>query len=92
VRALAGGRYAVISFPHDAWPEITGILVRAERTGVPACAADPRWEFMLTSQFICTRKEILDGRRFRVWLPGTVPRGVPVLFRLRRGVVASGTS
>jgi hypothetical protein len=47
---------------------------------------------MLTSQFICTHKEILDGRRFRVWLPGTVPPGVPVLFRLRRGVVASGTS
>jgi hypothetical protein len=48
-------------------------------------------EFMLTSQFICTRKGILDGRRFRVWLPGTVPCGVPVLSRLRRGVVASGT-
>jgi hypothetical protein len=42
IGALAGGRYAVISFPHDAWPEITGILVRAERTAVPACVADPR--------------------------------------------------
>jgi len=92
IGALAGGRYAVISFPHDAWPEFTGVLVQAERTAVPACVADLRWVFMLTSQFICAHKEILDGRRFRVWLPGTVPPGVPVLFRLRRGVVASGTS
>jgi hypothetical protein len=89
---LAGGRYAVISFSHDAWPAITGILVQAERTGVPACVADPKWEFMMTSQFICTRKETRDGLRFRVWAPGSVPRGMPVLFRLRRGVVAYYTS
>jgi hypothetical protein len=92
IGALAGGRYAVISFPQDAWPAITGILVQAERTGVPACVADPKWEFMMTSQFICTRKETRDGLRFRVWAPGSVPRGVPVLFRLRRGVVAYYTS
>ena len=39
IAALAAGRYAVLSFPHAAWPAITGILVQAERTGVPACVA-----------------------------------------------------
>ena len=85
---LAAGRYAVLSVPqHNAWPEVTGILVQAERTGVPACVADPAWEFMMTSQFICTREEILAGRRFSVWIPGSVPSGMPVAFRLRRGIV-----
>ena len=46
----------------DAWPAITGILVQAERTGVPACVAGPAWEFMMTSQFICTRKETARRR------------------------------
>jgi hypothetical protein len=90
IAALAAGRYAVLSFPHAAWPAITGILVQAGRTGVPACVADPAWEFMLTSQYICTRKEILDGERFTVWAPGGVPRGMPVVFRLRRGIVTDG--
>jgi hypothetical protein len=91
IAALAAGRYAVLSFPHAAWPSVTGILVQAERTGVPACVADPAWEFMMTSQFICTRKEMLGGRRFSVWAPGSVPRGMPVVFRLRRGIVTYGT-
>jgi hypothetical protein len=89
--ALATGRYVVLSFSHDAWPAVTGVLVQAERTGVPACVADPSWEFMVTSQFVCTPKEILDGRRFNVWVPGSAPRGVPVVFRLRRGIVTFGT-
>jgi hypothetical protein len=89
--ALAAGRYAVLSFPHAAWPAITGILVQAERTGVPACVAAPAWEFMMTSQFICTSKEIAGGERFSVWAPGSVPRGMPAVFRLRRGIVAYGT-
>ena len=91
IAALAAGRYAVISFRRDAWPAITGILVQAERTGVPACVADPKWEFMMTSQFICTHKETLDGLRFSVWGATGVPRGMPVVFRLRRGIVTYGT-
>ena len=40
IGALAAGRYAVLAVPqHDAWPAVTGILVQAERTGVPACVA-----------------------------------------------------
>jgi hypothetical protein len=91
IAALAAGRYAVISFSRDAWPAITGILVQAERTGVPACVADPKWEFMMTSQFLCTRKEMLGGLGFSVWAPAGVPRGRPAVFPLRRGIVTYGT-
>jgi hypothetical protein len=89
--ALAARRYMVISFPHDAWPAVTGILVQAERTGVPACVIGGNWKFMMTSQFICTSAEARDGRSFSVWVPGSVPRGMPVVFRLRRGIVTYGT-
>jgi hypothetical protein len=90
IGALAAGRYAVITFPHAAWPAITGILVQAERSGVHACVANPGWAFMMTSQFICTGAETSAGVRFTVWPPGTVPRGMPVVFRLRRGLVTYG--
>ena len=92
IGALADGRYAVLAIPqHDAWPAVTGILVQAERAGVPACVAGPAWEFMMTSQFICTRQEAADGLRFSVWTPAGAPRGMPVVYRLRRGIVTNGT-
>jgi hypothetical protein len=84
------GRYAVLTFPHGAWPAVTGIVAQAERSGVAACVADPWWEFMMTAELICTRKEILGGVRFTAWAPDGVPRGMPVLFRLRRGIVTYG--
>jgi hypothetical protein len=87
--AIAGSRPIVLRFPHDAWPAMTGILVQAERTGVRACVADPGWEFMVTSQFICTSAELADGRAFRLFVPGTVPHGMPVVYQLRRAIVTS---
>jgi hypothetical protein len=66
---------------------MTGLLVQAERTGVTACVADPFWEFMVTSQFICTPAELARGAEFRLFVPGQVPPGTAVLFRLRRGIV-----
>jgi hypothetical protein len=38
---LAAGRTIVLTFPHNAWPTVTGILVQAERTGVPPGAKMP---------------------------------------------------
>jgi hypothetical protein len=87
--ALAGGRPIVIRFPHDAWPEVTGFLVQAERTGVTACVARAFWEFMITSQFVCTPAELANGADFGLDVPGTVPPGTPVVFRLRRALVTS---
>jgi hypothetical protein len=85
--ALSHGRPIVLKFTHDAWPEVTGFLVQAERTGVTACAADPGWEFMLTSQFICTPAQLRNGVTYRLYPSGEVPHGLPVLFRLRRALV-----
>ena len=45
----------------------------------------------MTSQFICTRQEAADGLRFSVWTPAGAPRGMPVVYRLRRGIVTNGT-
>ena len=90
IARAAAGRPAVLAFDHNAWPAVTGVLVEAERTGVSACVADPNWAFMMTNQFICTPAELAGGRRFHVYVPGQVPSGSRVLFRLRRGVVTAG--
>ncbi|HTZ26373.1 MAG TPA: hypothetical protein VMC83_20435 [Streptosporangiaceae bacterium] len=90
--ALADGRPIVLRLQHNAWPSMTGLLVQAERTGVIACVADPGWEFMVTSQFICTPAELADGAKFGLYLPGQAPRGAPVVFRLRRSIVTPAPS
>jgi len=90
--ALAAGRPLVLSLAHYAWPDMTGLLVQAERTGVTACVADSSWEFMVTSQFICTPRQLADGARFSLFVPGEVPRGMPVVFRLRRAIVTGTPS
>jgi hypothetical protein len=43
----------------------------------------------MTSQFICTRQEIRQGRHFSLWAAVSVPRGMPVVISLRRGVVTN---
>ena len=86
----ADGRPLVFRFDHNAWPAITGLLVQAERTGVTACVASSSWEFMVTQQFICTPAELRDGASFYVYQPGPVPRGITVVYRLRRGIVTAG--
>ncbi len=86
--ARSGGRMIVLRFDHDSWPEVTGFLVLAERTGVRACVANPIWTFMMTSQFICTSPEIAAGRAF--WLTPVTPHGSTVIARLRQAVVTAG--
>jgi hypothetical protein len=87
--ALSHGRPIVLRFTHDAWPEVTGLLVQAERTGVRACVADPYWEFMMTSEFICTKEELAGGVTYQLYAPGPVPSGAPTVFRFRRALVTS---
>lgn len=88
--ALAVGRPLVLRFQHNAWPAVTGVLVQAERTGVRACVADPGWAFMVTTQFVCTPAELSEGATFRLYVPGAVPHGSPVVVRLRRALVTGG--
>jgi hypothetical protein len=75
---------------HDAWPELPGLLVMAERMGVAACAEGAGWEFMVTIQFTCTREQGASGARYTIALPGSrLPPGTSVVFRLRRGMVTT---
>ena len=83
--ARAGGRTIVLRFDFPSWPDVTGFLVQAERTGVPACVADPASIVVMTSQFICTRAEIAAGRVY--WFHTVAPRGSAVIVRLRQAVV-----
>ena len=81
----------MFGFDHNAWPAITGMLVQAERTGVTACVAGPGWEFMVTSQFICTPAQLRSGARFYVYAPGPVPKNARAVARLIQGTVTTGT-
>ena len=87
---LAAGRAIVLTFPHNAWPTVTGILVQAERTGVRACVADRHWKFMMTSQFICTPAQLAGGYRMSVYPAGTQPPGVTAVARFQGAVAAAG--
>jgi hypothetical protein len=86
--ARAGGRTIVLRFDQRSWPDVTGFLVQAERTGVRACVLNPVWTFMMTSQFICTSQEIADGRLY--WFRTVAPHGSTVIARLRQAVVTAG--
>jgi hypothetical protein len=87
--ARAGGRTIVLRFDQRTWPDITGFLVQAERTGVRACVPDPGVTFMLTSQFICTHAQVSEGVPF-FFRSGPAPRGTHVIARLRQALVTAG--
>jgi hypothetical protein len=87
--ARAGGQMIVLRFNYLSWPDVTGFLVQAERTGVPACVANPASALVVTSQFICTRSDIAHGRVY--WFTPVAPRGRAVIIRLRQAVVTVGS-
>ena len=86
--ARSAGRMIVLRFDHGDWPDVTGFLVQAERTGVRACVANPAWTVVVTSQFICTNQDLATGRVF--WFTLVAPRGSAVIMRLRQAVVTAG--
>jgi hypothetical protein len=87
---LAAGRAIVLTFPHNAWPTVTGILVQAERTGVRACVADRHWKFMQTSQFICAPAQVTGGYPMSVYPAGDQPRGVTAVARFQGAIAVAG--
>jgi hypothetical protein len=90
LRGRSGGKTIVLrTAQNDVWPEMPALLVEAERTGVAACVASIGWEFMVTSQFICGSREIQRGAAYTLRLPGPVPPGTSVVFRLRRAIVTT---
>jgi hypothetical protein len=89
--ARAPGRTIVLGLDHVAWPEAVGFLVQAERTGVPACIADPWYSFIVTSQFICTPGQAAAGQPYWFYAP-PVPAGTRVLARLNGVAVVAAPS
>jgi hypothetical protein len=79
----------VIGFSHDAWADVTGFLIQAERTGVRACVQNPAWTFMMTRQFICTPGQAAGGAPFWFNSPAA-PRGTAVIATLKNSQVIAG--
>ena len=73
--ARSPGQTLVHNLDHNAWGDLTGFLVQAERTGVRACVDDPAWEFMVTSQFICTPQEAAAGAPYYFHFTAVPERG-----------------
>ena len=89
VAATAHGKTIVIYLDHQAWLDVTGFLVQAERTGVRACVQDPWWTFMMTRQFICTPAQVEVGVPF--WFHSSAaPHGATVIATLKNSDIIAG--
>jgi hypothetical protein len=87
--ARSGGKTLLLGNDHDAWEDLTGFLVQAERTGVRACVTDPARSFLVSSQFICTPAQLASGARY--YLHSTeVPEHGTVLARMDVAWVTAG--
>ena len=85
--ARAAGRTVVLDIQHDAWPEAAGLLVQAQRSGVPACVDYPALSFLFTSQPMCTPAQLASGAHFDVWIKGRHPAVSQAVLRLGRTVI-----
>jgi hypothetical protein len=89
VAARSHGKTIVIYLDHQAWLDVTGFLVQAERTGVRACVQDPWWTFMMTRQFICTPAQVEAGVPF--WFRSSAaPHGATVIATLKNSDIIAG--
>ncbi|HEY3880017.1 MAG TPA: hypothetical protein VGM12_15600 [Trebonia sp.] len=88
--ALAAGRPVVLTFPHDNWTDVTGILVQAGRTGVDACVRERSWAFLMSVQSVCTPAQARNGYPMSVYPDGQIPAGEHVVAKLQRALVTSG--
>jgi len=92
VAALAArshGKTLALKLDQGAWEDVTGFLVQAERTGVRACVAEPRWQFLVSAQFICTPAEAASGARYYLHFTG-VPEHGKVVARMYVAWVTAG--
>jgi hypothetical protein len=82
VSALAArspGRPIVIVPQGVARVATTGFLVQAERTGVRACVNQRHWTYEITTQFVCTTRELSEGVRYR--FVSSDPPGATIILR-----------
>jgi hypothetical protein len=73
--ARAAGRPLVVELD-DQWPVLTALIVRSGHGGQRLCARDGRWEFMVTSAFVCGPREVEVGCRVRLGNGAAAPDGV----------------
>ncbi len=67
------------------WPDALGVIVEAQRKGIRACMADRSFEFLVTSEFVCSPQDVERGTEFAFREPG---RGTdPVLVTAPRSEV-----
>jgi hypothetical protein len=93
VRAVAAQAYGstiVIRLDQNAWPDVTGFLVQAERAGVRACVADSRWSVLMSKPLICTPAQVTGGAPFWFSAP-RAPRGQPVVATLKDAQIVAGS-
>ncbi len=87
---LRDGRGVALSLGNDGavvadWPDAVGILIAASREDYQPCIANAAWQFVVTSQYICSPAEARDRWRIAVEQTNTpVPRDDPLVFRMRR--------
>jgi hypothetical protein len=62
----AAGRPLVVELEPDRWPVLTALIVEGDRDGLRVCARDPAWRFLVTAEFVCTGREVAEGRRVRL--------------------------
>jgi len=87
--ARSPGQTLVLGLDHDAWEDLTGFLVQAERTGVRACVDDPNWAYMVSSQFICTPQQAAAGADYYLHF-SRIPAHGQVITRLYGTWVSAG--
>jgi hypothetical protein len=69
---------------------MTGLLVQAERAGITACAEGPFWEFMITSEFICTQAQVNAGAHYYLFPPSDAAARRHAFIVLRSALVTAG--
>jgi hypothetical protein len=64
------------------WPDVVGLLVAASWEGYQPCIADDAWQFIVTSQYICTPTEEKHAWLITAELSSVrVPSGGTLVFR-----------
>jgi hypothetical protein len=96
--ARSAGKPIIIRLEHGGWAVTDGFLLQAERSNVHACVADSSWRFMVTSQFICSPRQVAGGAAYTFLPAAQAPAGTHALVRLggvmvtdRPGIVTGPT-
>jgi hypothetical protein len=76
----AAGRPLAVELEPDTWPVLTALIVEGDRDRLRVCARDPAWRFLVTAEFVCTGRDVAEGRRVR--LTRQPPPGATVLAAL----------